>query len=1012
MVVMSNWELLPAQPPMRPALTAQQAAVVADPGRIVVTVGGPGTGKTLVMVESVVARVAAGVPLERLVVLTSSRSRAQDLRRQITRRLGGAQISPRVTTVHGFALGLLREEPESDWRLLRAPEQELRLRELLAGLPEGFWPEEYREAAGTRAFARQLREFLARARQRSLDPDQIAEVDPHNPLLRAVARFAEEYLTVADFERTLDYAELIHRARLLITQPEAARSLSARFEAVYADDVQEQDPAQALFLGDLALVGLRLRAFGDPHQRISAFRGATAEALSLLERLPDARRRELQEGFRMSASITRAVGSLQNRLTAVGAPPLPQSTTEERGRLRVQILDDGSQELAHVAAQIRAAHHREGVAWHEMAIVVRTGRAQLLPVVRAMTSFGIPVEVTGDELPIAEQHSVRSLLEALRTLIQEEPPAPAARIDLMAGPLAGLDATSRRRLGRQLIARHDGSATDLLQRSLTDPALLEGIDLPEARRLARLAHVLKEARRLVGEQARVGEVLWQLWDGTPWPGQLREAALEGARTAHHELDAVIQLFDLAERHNSLVGAAGIATFIGEVLGQDITADTAREVDLAGRGVRIVTAHRARDGEWDRVWVVGLQEGTWPRGRPADALIDPALLDGGPADIITHLADERRLFHVACSRARLELTVTASAPPDPEASPPSRFIHELGVVPQRISGPPSVRLTAAELISELRRHAQDETASPQLRRAAALRLARLSTTPTFTGADPTTWWGNRHPSGKAAPLQDPIRLSGSSLDNLLTCPRRWFLTRRAGADTPSNVGASVGEVIHAILARGDELDLDADAMIGHLDQVWERLEFPTAWLSGTERAQMEQVIRRFAAWRESNPHRLLAVEHDFAVTLEVTGRPVQLRGTVDRLEEADGALRVVDYKTGRSLPTRREVQTDPQLGVYQLAATLGAFDHLLPDRSVAPASLLMLRHGGSLPQELVQPAIQEAGDGETGPTWVHDLLAEAVAILDSGTYEARAGRYCQWCPLRHSCPTQEVIEVDE
>lgn len=1010
---MSTWELLPAPEPVRHALTEEQAAVVEDTGRIVVTVGGPGTGKTLTLVEAVVARINQGVPLERLPVLASSRARAQEIRRQITQRLDRAQISPRVTTVHGFALGLLRDEPDLGFRLLRAPEQELRLRELIDGLPSDFWPEEYRRAATTRVFARQLREFLARARQRGLDPDQIASLETGQPLMASVGRFAEEYLTVADFEETLDYAELIHRARLLMTQPSAAASVTSRFDVVFADDVQEQDPAQAAFLGDLAIAGLPLRAFADPQQRTSAFRGATADGLAALEELPGARRVVLTQGFRMAAAVVDGIAALRSRLSARSAPPLPAPTTGVTGRVDVQVMDDPGQELAHVAAQVRSAHHREGLAWHEMAVIVRTGRAQLLPVTRALTSFGIPVEVSGDELPIAEQHAVQVLLAALRITAADRPLTAAETTDLLAGPLCGLDSTARRRLARRLIARHPGATSvEMLIRILEEPALLEGTEVPEAGRVVTVAGVLREARRLVSDGARVGEILWQLWSGTSWSAQLQGAALEGSRSAHHQVDAVLQLFELAERRGNLAGAAGVATFIGEVTGESITADTAREVNLGGRGVRIVTAHRARDGQWRKVWIVGLQEGVWPRGRPAEALIDPHWLEGSGADLRTHLADERRLFYVACSRAQEHLTLTASTSPDPDAPLTSRFIQEVGVVPQRVSGTPSVRLTAAELVADLRRHAADETAPPELRRAAALRLARLSQDPAFSAADPATWWGNSPASAEASPSQEVITISGSMVEGLLRCPRQWFLTGRARAGAPSQVGASVGEVVHAILARADEFDLDVDAMKAHLDRVWPELDFPTAWLSASEREQMEQALERFATWRAGNANRLLAVEQDFETELEVAGRRVRLKGAVDRIEEVDGALRVVDYKSGRTAPTKKDVEVNPQLGIYQLAASLGAFDALLPEsRRVAPASLLMLRHGNVEPLERVQPSIDEATEGTHGPTWVHDLLHEAVTIIDSGHYEARAGRYCERCPLRHSCPAQVQVEVD-
>lgn len=992
--------------------------MVAEPARIVVTVGGPGTGKTLTLVESVVARVEAGSSLERLLVLAASRAQAQDIRRQITQRLSRAQVAPRVTTVHGLALGLLREEPDADFRLLRAPEQELRIRELLEGLPDDFWPAEYREAAPTRSFARQLREFLARARQRGLDPDQIAAIDAADPLLRAVGRFAEEYLTVADFERTLDYSELVHRARLLLSQASAASSVAARFDAVFADDVQDHDPSQVAFLGDLASSGLPLRVFLDPQQRSSAFRGASGDAVLGLEKMPGAVRRELTVGYRMHEAPARAVATVRQRLSATGAAPAPSFAPGTRGAVRVQIMDDPALEMAHVAAQVRAAHLREGVPWEDMAIVVRTGRSQLLPIARALTGYEVPVEVSGDELPVAEQHAVRCLLTALR--LATRVPRTDEALDLLAGPLGGLDPTMQRRLGRQLMTLHPTgrSSAQLLTRIFEDPTLLEGLEGPEAERARRLVDVMRTATTLAAGTARVGEVLWHLWAATPWSTRLQDAALAGSRAAHQEVDAVVELFELAARHENLVGAAGIETFIGEVTGQDITADTAREVDLSRRGVRLLTAHRARSGQWSRVWIVGLQEGSWPRGRPSDALIDPHKLEGAAGtDLLTHLADERRLFYLACSRATESLTVTASAAAELEAPLPSRFSYELGVDPERIEGAPGTRLTAAELVADLRRHVVDQQVPVELRRAAALRLARLADTPKFkiAGTHPSTWWGINAASTVPAQPPEVITITGSSLESLLSCPRQWFLTRRARADIGPHSGAAVGQVVHAIVAQADAQGLDLAGMKELLDGVWSHIGFAARWLGASERQQVEAVLERFDAWRASNPNRLLAVEFPFQVDLTLGGRTVRLRGTVDRLEEADGALRVVDYKTGRSMPPRGQLPTNAQLGIYQLAASLGAFDELLPGvRRVAPASLLMLRHGKVEPVELSQESLDIAPSGNEplrqGPTWVHDKLAQALDVMDSGEFEARGGPHCSRCPLKRSCPVFHELEV--
>ena len=81
-------------------------------------------------------------------------------------------------------------------------------------------------------------------------------------LFSATARIVEEYLTVGDFSGTLDYAELVYRSRLLLTEPRVAAGVTAAFDAVLVDDVQEADPAQIGLLADLAALGLPLLALG------------------------------------------------------------------------------------------------------------------------------------------------------------------------------------------------------------------------------------------------------------------------------------------------------------------------------------------------------------------------------------------------------------------------------------------------------------------------------------------------------------------------------------------------------------------------------------------------------------------------------------------------------------------------------------------------------------------------------------------------------------------------------
>src|SRR6185312_15058426 len=117
-------------------------------------------------------------------------------------------------------------------------------------------------------------------------------------------------------------------------------------------------------------------------------------------------------------------------------------------------------------------------------------------------------------------------------------------------------------------------------------------------------------------------------------------------------------------------------------------------------------------------------------------------------------------------------------------------------------------------------------------------------PVAPGADPATWWGLRAPSRADQPLRptdEPLTISASALEGLLTCPAQWFLQREAGGAVVSSASQGFGKVVHAIAERiangelGGGPDEDLTAQVDRLvDEVWDRMEFRTPWSRARER----------------------------------------------------------------------------------------------------------------------------------------------------------------------------------
>ena len=1073
----------PEPRPPAPTLDAAQQAVVDHPSGPLLVLAGPGTGKTTTLVESVVERIERrGVAADRILVLTFSRRAAADLRARIATRLGRTTVTPLAMTFHAFGYALLRRfadrvAPDTDGlapaiRLLTGPEQEFRVRETLQGSLEtgrAAWPESLARAFPTRAFAAEVRAVLARARQLGMDPVDVAAAGEaaERPEWVGAGEFFEEYLDVLDAEGVIDYAELVHRCRILLADPEVVTQLRSELDQVFVDEYQDTDPAQVRLLQAVAGGGRDVVVLGDPDQSIYAFRGAEARGiLDFPDRfrtadgapapvlaLPTTRRfgRALVAASRNVARRLGIPRSLPAEIFAAFREPRP-APGGNRGSVEVFTCTSAGAEAEHIAEILRSAHLRDGLPWDEMAVLVRAGRATIPGLTRALTAAGVPVEVAGDEIPLAANPAVRPLLLALQVAARGCAVTPDEAQVLLSSPLGGMDSMAVRRLGRALRDAERAelagtalprSSVELTSLALRHPErLAECGESPEVAAAGRLAELLARCARGIAAGHTAEESLWLLWSGTHWPDRLRRDAArpgEGGRRANRDLDAICALFDIAARSEELSGPRGLTGFLAEIESQQIPADPMRESDLRGAAVRVLTAHRAKGLEWELVVVAGVQEGTWPDVRRRGSLLEADRLGAqsvtDPAPTASRIAEERRLFYVACTRARSRLVVTAVAGTEGEGDQPSRFLAELGVPVHARPGRPRRPLSLSSLVGELRQVSVDPDASPGLREEAAVRLARLTEAADAEGhrlapgADPDRWWGLQPLTAAAHPVvppEEPVRLSGSQLASILACPRQWFLARQARAESVRSSAASFGSVIHVLTDHGARTGADLDELTDHLDSVWRHLAFDANWLSAVERVEAESALERFVTWQEARPGtELLGTEVGFSCRLELGGEQIALRGSADRVErDPDGRIRIVDFKTGKNPPAAAEVATNDQLGVYQLAVASGALAEVTgPDARPGGAELVYLRLGDSasgMPKVFSQPSIDDVpfpfgwplpdSDPDAAaapPTWVHARLAEAAALVRAERHEARVGPGCRYCPFRGSCPAQSA-----
>ena len=1031
--------------------------------------GGPGTGKTTLVAHTVAERVLRGVNPERMLVLTSSRRAAADLRERIVARLVAGSVTPTVReplvrTVHSYAFSVLRLQASlhdgPPPRLLSGPEQDVVIRELLAGeLHTGGhgWPPRLRPALGVPAFATQLRDLLMRAAERGLAPEDLIALGRRSGRDEWVSagRFFRSYeqvmllrgsvgtATPQSTAPALDAAELVSAALLVLdTDTEVLRRESERVRNLIVDDAQHLDPLQAKLVTRLGAGAHELLIFGDPDQTIFSFRGADPGLLTTGE----SSMVRLCTDHRMASAVRAAVVRLASRLPGpradqhgwadqYGSTGQHGSAQPTGGQVTVRVFSSAAAEASWVVDQLRRTHLLEGVAWADMAVLVRSTTRALPVLRRALLAVGVPVAVPREELPVAQEGAVQPLLRVLRCAAHPVSLDEETAAALLTSPLVGADPVGLRRLCRELrrgelAAGGTRTSGALLIDVLHREEGLDGLDDRTAAPARRLAALLRTAAGAARSGKTAEEVLWQVWQSSGLARRWAVTAAHGGPVgaqADRDLDAVVALFDAAARYADRLpgadgGLSGVLGFCDYLSEQQIPGDSLAARSPQGEAVAVLTVHAAVGREWSLVAVPGVQEGSWPdlrlRGSllGVEHLVDTvAGIDPGTVSRTAPLlAEERRLLLVALSRARHRLLVSAVRGEDEQ---PSRFLDEVegteASAHERPVAPRERGLCLPELLGELRRVCCDPVEGDVRRRAAAAGLAQLADSG-VPGAHPDSWYG-LGPLSSQSPLREfgePARVSPSLVELVSSCPLRWLLTRHGGEDTralAAVTGSLVHSLVQAVAAGATDEQLDQA-----LAQAWAGVDAGAPWYSRAEQQRVRRMVEMFRLWWRDSRSELTEVrcEQDIEVQLPPDDHPsdgaagdaaVLLRGRVDRLErDCHGRPVIVDVKTSKTPVSKQAAEDHAQLAIYQLAAAHGAFtEHGLPAEPGGACIVQVSARTTAGLQRNQQPLDQGA------LTRWHSVVREAARRTAGPEFVAIDNGDCTRCPSKIACPLHDA-----
>ncbi len=910
---------------MRDELNEAQRSAVEHEGGPLIVLAGPGTGKTRVIVHRVAHLIGArGAEPESILAVTYTVKAAEELRERLA-GLVGAGVADRVRahTIHGFGhrvvrrfadlLGLWREpeliDSAQQRRLMRTLIVEHRVYGEAVGRGHEALIEEaerhfeaFRNAGLTPAqcadFARAWGERAARGERSDGTPvedgrEAAAEREAQS-MFAAHARLFGLFESACRERCWVTFADLIAMpVEVLRGGGRAAALLRDECRHVVVDEFQDVNRAQVELLRLLAPPESDpdLAVVGDDDQAIYGFRGADDRAFQrFASAWPGARTISLTVNYRSERPVIAAANAVIARADERFAPDkvieLPEAKRDAPpppgSGVEGVLLDDEFQDADVIAAMIASSKTADPARrWSEFAVIART-HGDLDRVSVALRVEGVPYQRRG-ERTASDDEGVKDLLAWVELLVNPlatwaarrllvRPPFSVARERVIAAEALYHGRASRARMG-------DGDAP---------PGYVEWLAAngPEEGGVARFVETARELGALAGT-ASAASAIYRIVTRC----DLAHADLLSARERARRVSCLVAAVRFARGVQGRLDAPGdLASFWSYY--EDLSSkerafgttgwdrvDRDEDEDEAEDAVQLMTAHSAKGLEFDEVYVprVNPSHG-FPKTGGEERLALPAGLLGGEDEgrsaKARALAEERRLFYVACTRARRRLVLLVKRTKSRSksthyfqelqfGSPELIAIHDAGDVLARAAergvgvlgrtaldreGPEfaeaarrrdeaatarrEARLEAAGALDEVDRPGvtaeELAAAAERLREAAALVAAtahaeRTGRAPEWAERESARVRraGRRVSGGDGAAegpgvrvglraMHPPLPLSFTFVNDYQRCPRCFFVKHVLHLPEEEREGATAGQCVHRALERFYARWRDAEA----------------------------------------------------------------------------------------------------------------------------------------------------------------------------------------------------------
>lgn len=616
---------------------SQKKAVFHKDGALLV-LAGPGSGKTRVITNRIMALIDAGVRSFNICAITFTNKAADEMRQRLS-MVRGVHIS----TFHSLCVRILRQYPSQakispNFSIYDANDQKRTVKEAIKAA----------EVDMTSFTPVRVLEGISKFKNDLEDPAAVSErADDY--VTKLLAKIYTQYQRILTKNNALDFDDLLLRMAFLLRDRSDVRlELSSRFQYLLVDEYQDTNHAQYQIAKGLALAHGNICVTGDPDQSIYRWRGADIGNILAFETdWPDAVVVRLEENFRSTPNILEIADKLiasntkrkQKRLIA---------TRTAGDDVDITAYSDDREESGAVAEKIKELVD-EGADLNNVAVLYRVN-SMSRQIEEEFVQLQIPYQIVRG-VEFYARKEIRDILSYLKLIANPD--------DDMAF-LRAIN-THSRGIGKTTIERLAMYASANMT-SLYDAACMarrvDSIPKGTQAKLGAFGQMVKQFQK--DSEGKVAPLMAHIFAETGLEYVLRSSK-ENKESA---IENINELINGASRYDEQAEEPSLVDYLQTIA---LYSDTDTYDAVSGK-VSLMTLHAAKGLEFDNVFIIGLEEGLLPHERSLGVGLD-------------ELEEERRLFFVGITRARTDLHISYARHRVMRGqflrTVPSQFLYEIG-----------------------------------------------------------------------------------------------------------------------------------------------------------------------------------------------------------------------------------------------------------------------------------------------------------------------------------------------